>query len=227
MGIHEEKIEINGQEYVKKKSKKPLIIGLILIVIVVGVVFLLIHSKQYLKNKEDVSEKVEEFVEEKVIGEEGEVTTITEAQIKDVFEISELQIADYIYNAVTDVCDSDGKLKYHVAYEGTVTAGIDFDAIDISVDDENKIITITVPDVTIQDAIVDEGSLEYIFEKKKYDNEGVFKEAYAICQNDLDARAENEKKLLDLAKENARQVIEAMVEPWVEQINDEYTLEIK
>lgn len=212
---------------IKKKSKKPVILLLIIVVIAVGVGFLFIHGKQSLKNKEDVNEKVEEFVEEKVIGKEGEVTTISEAQIKDVFEISELQIADYIYNAVTEVRDNDGKLKYHVAYEGTVTAGIDFDAIKISVDDENKKITITVPDVTIQDAIVDEGSLEYIFEKKKYDNEEVFKEAYAICQKDLNDRSENEKKLLDLAKENARQVIEAMVEPWVDQINHEYVVEIE
>lgn len=227
MGRREEKVEINGQEYVKKKSIKPLIIGLIFIVIVVGVGYLFIRSKQSLKNKEDVNEKVEEFVEEKVIGKEGEVTTISEAQIKEVFEISELQIADYIYNAVTEVRDNDGKLKYHVAYEGTVKAGIDFNAIKISVDDENKKITITVPDVTIQDAIVDEGTLEYIFAKKKYDNEEVFKEAFDICQEDLNNRSANETKLLDLAQENARQVIEAMVAPWVEQINAEYTVEIK
>ena len=138
MNRHEKNIEINGQEYIKKKSKKPIIIGLIIIVIAVGVGFLFITGKQFLKNKEDVNEKVEEFVEKNIIGEEGKVTTISEAQIRDVFEISELQIADYIYNAVTDVCDNDGKLKYHVAYEGTVTAGIDFNAIKISVDDEKR-----------------------------------------------------------------------------------------
>ena len=88
-----------------------------------------------------------------VIGTEGEVNTITESTIKDVFEISELQ-----------------------------------------------------------DAVVNAGKLEYIFKKDKYNNENVFKESYAKCQEDLDKRAGSEDKLLTMAKENADQVIEALVQ---------------
>ena len=167
------------------------------------------------------------MVENIINDEPGEVTTVSEAQIREVFEISELQTADYIYNAITDVYDEDGEtLMCHVAYEGTVTAGIDFSSIEISVDEEKKTINISMPDVTIQDVIVDAGTLEYIFEDDKYNNEKTFKKAYAKCQEDLDKRAESETKLLELAKDNAKQVVEAMIEPWVKQINDEYNVEI-
>lgn len=216
---NDDEIKINGQEYVKKKSRLPKI--LLFIVIIIAILLIGMHFANR-------GGRIKENVKDGIIGNEGEVTTISEMQIEEVFKISELQTADYIYNAVAKVYEEDGKtLKYHVAYEGTVKAGIDFSAIDVNVDNENKIITIKVPEVTIQDAIVDAGSLEYIFEKDKYNTENVFKEAYDICQKDLDNRAANEKELLDLARENAKQVIEAMVTPWVEQINAEYKVVLK
>ena len=230
MNQNDDEIRLNGQEYEKKKSKLPkrIIFLLVIIILIIGACFAIQKIKNKANFGKDIAENVEDFVEEEIIGSEGEVSTISEAQIEEVFEISELQTADYIYNAVTEVYDEDGTtLKYHVAYEGTVTAGIDFDAIDINIDDENKTINIKVPEVTIQDAIVNAGLLEYIFEKKKYNTETVFKEAYDVCQKDLDNRAANETKLLDLAKENAKQVIEAMVKPWVEQVNSEYTVVIE
>lgn len=223
-----ENIRINGETYEEKK--KPQFRNILRTVIMVMVLIIVILFLMYKLTSEFNSGlgNLTDNINENIIGTEGKVTTITESAIKEVFEISELQTADYIYNAVTPVYDEDGEtVKYYVAYEGTVTAGIDFDSIEITVDDDAKKITIIVPDVTIQDTVVNAGTLEYIFEKEKYNDENVFKEAYAKCQEDLDARAASEDKLLTMAKENADQVIEALVSPWVEQIDPDYEIEVR
>ena len=49
-----------------------------------------------------------------------------------------------------------------------VTAGIDFSKIMIDIDEDTKIITITLPESEIQNTMVDFGSMDYIFENKKY-----------------------------------------------------------
>lgn len=214
------------KEKKKKKAKPKFIIWIIVILVVLGSGYYLVNYSGFLDITKKLANDTEAFVDEKVIGTEGEVKTISEGEIREVFEISELQTADYIYNAITEVYDEDGKnIKYYVAYEGKVTAGIDFSGIGIEISEDN-VINISVPDVLIQDAIVTAGTMEYIFEKEKYNNENVFKEAYDICQKDLNARVEDDTKLLDMAKENARQVVEALIVPWVQQIDSKYVINI-
>lgn len=227
----DQEIRINGKS-IKKPRKKPrkkrlhifrsLILVLLLLVILMGLYVFGIKGVPDGNLAADVVEDVQEAAE----GKEGKVTTITESSLEEVFELNELQTAEYIYNAVVPVEGEKG-IEYHVAYEGTVTAGVNFDELKITVDEDQKKICITVPKVTILDTIVEADSLEYIFEKKKYDNEQVYKEAYSLCQKDLEERAKNDEKLLELASENVHQVIKAMVSPWVEQVDSKYEIIIQ
>lgn len=220
---------IVGIQKLEKKRKLYIGIARIVIIFVILLAISCILSKFKLgKFLPDFSKSANDFVKENVIGKEGDVTTITESSIKDVFEINELQTVDYIYNAIARAYDSDGKtLKYYVTYNGKITAGIDFSSVDINIIEEQKIIKISVPDVTIQDTVVDAGTLEFIFEKKKYNKESIYQEAYGICQSDLDKKASTEPKLLNMARDNAKQVIEALITPWVEQIDSDYTVTIE
>lgn len=225
-------MSIEEKDRANNKLLKVLVLIIIILVLIMVIGGLIIFDNHEKRNAADVaSETVEEvgkIIEEDIIGSEGEVSTITESEIRDVFEISELQTADYIYNAIVHVPgDDESGYNYHVAYEGTVTAGIDFEDIKIEVDDQTKTITILIPQVTIIDAVVDAGSLKYIFTKEKYDNESVYKEAYSLCQKDLDDKAENDTELTDLAKENVKQVVEALVQPWVNQIDKEYSINVE
>ena len=108
-----------------------------------------------------------------------------------------------------------------------VTAGIDFSKIMIDIDEDTKIITITLPESEIQNTMVDFGSMDYIFENKKYETETVSQEAYELCKTDLARRAAKENDLMTLAKENAVTAVEALVDPWVQQIDGEYKVNIK
>jgi hypothetical protein len=157
-----------------------------------------------------------------------EVTTVSKSSLEKVLDISELSTLDYTYNAIANVYDEDNTtVKYYVAYKGTVRAGIDFDKIEVSEPDENKKILITIPDVEIQDTTVDMGSLDYIFTKSEYNKETVSQEAYQCCQEDLAQRAEETEELKQMAKDNAITSVQALIQPWLDQLEEGYTVEIQ
>lgn len=159
----------------------------------------------------------------------GTVTTISQSSLEKVIEINDLSTLDYTYNAITAVYDekNDTKLKYHVAYEGVVTAGIDITKINIETDENTKKIIITLPDAVIQDVSVDMGTLDFIFEDSDYETETVSQEAYKASLNDLERKAYEEVDLLAMAKDNAIAAMNALITPWVEQIDAEYEVEVK
>lgn len=158
---------------------------------------------------------------------QNKVSTVSKSSLEKVLETSQLTTLQYTYNAIAEVKkEFFDTIKYHVAYEGTVQAGIDFEDIDIDINEEKKLITITLPEVSIQNVIVNAESMEYIFNDDKYETETVASEAYSACVKDLQTRAEKEVQLLQMAKDNARDAVQALIEPWVKQVDEEYTIEI-
>lgn len=159
---------------------------------------------------------------------EGNLTTISESSLQKIIEINELSTVDYTYNATAAKYSEDNQnIKYYVAYEGTVTAGIDFHEISFELDEEQKKISITLPPVEIHDIRIDMGTMEYIFTKNKYETETISQEAYKLCKKDLENRVSQEKILMETAKDNAVSSVEALFKPWIETIDDSYTVEIK
>ena len=69
--------------------------------------------------------------------------------------------------------------------------------------------------------------MDYIFENKKYETETISQEAYEMCRADLAERAAKEKDLLALAQENAVTAVEALVNPWVQQLDEESKVTIQ
>ena len=155
------------------------------------------------------------------------LTTISKASLEEILEISELSTVEYTYNAVATKKDSDKNDMYYVAYEGTVFAGIDFNRISIDVLDDTKDIIISIPNVEIQDVSVKLETMDYIFTKDKYEKENITQEAHKLCLNDLKMRVVEDKLLINTAKENAITSVEALFRPWVNSINDSYTLIVK
>lgn len=155
------------------------------------------------------------------------VSTITASTIMDILEISDLSTVDYQYQAITTVYDMDtAKAKYHVFYEGNIKAGIDFEKIDIQIDEAEKKIKITLPQSEIQQTLVDEKSLDFIFEKNRYDKEMVYQEAYTACCKDLAKRMQSDEMLLKMAGENAKAAVEALLLPFMAQLEEQYQVEI-
>lgn len=186
-----------------KKSTKFIVLGIIAVVCVIVLIAIIVPNKG------------------------GKMTTISEASLEKVIEINELATVDYTYNAIATAYAQDNKtVKYNVAYEGVVNAGIDFKEIDIQLNEEEKVIKITLPAVEIQDIRVDSGTLDYIFTKDKYETETISEEALRICKADLEKRVSEEDLLKTTAKENAVESIKALFAPWIEVMDVDYTIEI-
>ena len=156
-----------------------------------------------------------------------QVYTVSQSTLTDVIELSNLSTLEFTYNAVVTAFDDEqnGTVKYYVSYEGIVSAGIDLQKINVSMED--NIITITLPDATIQNVNVDPGTMDFIFSKKKYNTQDVPSEAYKLCKKDLENRAKDETDLLKVAKENAVSAIVALIKPWVMEVSSEYVVEVK
>ena len=122
----------------------------------------------------------------------GRVITTAESALKSVVVTSEVSTIEYIYNSIISVSEKNTD-KYHVAYCGTVKIGFDFNKIKITKDKKQKKIYVKLPDVKITSANVDEKSLEFIFEKGKYEKENIYQEAYRKCKVDLEKKAKDNK----------------------------------
>lgn len=62
------------------------------------------------------------------------------------------------------------KANMIVKYSGYVPAGIDFTKVAVSVDDDNKIITVSIPEAELQDVVIDHDSFELLDEDKNIFN---------------------------------------------------------
>lgn len=155
------------------------------------------------------------------------VTTISEASLKKVIEVSTLSTVEFTYNSITSLVTDDNKVKCHVAYEGVIFAGIDMDKVKITVDEDSKVINIILPEAEIQDCDVNAGTMEYIFENEKNNTIDISHEAYSASIKDLKQKAESEPQLLALAKSNAISAFQGLLSPWIEQMQGDYTVEVK
>lgn len=153
---------------------------------------------------------------------------ISKSTLEKAINVSDLSTFEAIYNGIAKVTDADDpeKINYYVSYDAKVKAGIDFEKVDISVDAETKRITVTLPEVKITDIAVDITSLDYIFENNKANTETVSEEAYKKCIEDVTNESNNEDAIYELAKQNAQNIAEALLSPFIEQLDSDYQLVI-
>lgn len=159
---------------------------------------------------------------------ENKKEIITKSTLEKIIYVSELSTYEAIYNGVARVVNKENpeKIDYYVSYEAKVKAGIDFEQIDINVDNDEKIISVTIPEIEITDVNVDIASLDYIFENDKANAASVSQEAYKACIEDVTNESEKEDAIYELAAQNAKNIIEALIKPFVQQLDSEYQLEI-
>ncbi len=153
---------------------------------------------------------------------------ITSSLLEEVIIKSELSTFQAIYIGVANVQNKEDPaiIDYYVYYEATVKAGINLENVSFDIDDEHKKITIKLPNVEITDVNVDIATLDYIFEDDDANTGTVSEQAYQACIADVKAESSQEDKIFELAEENARNYIEALIAPFVEQLDAEYTLQI-
>lgn len=207
----------------EKRNIKPKQI----IQIIASVVLILVLCMAIVWIKKYLLSNTSDFVEENIIGEEGKVTTVTESTLEEVIKKSQLYTAAYPYNGYATVYDEDGSIKYYVAYEGTVKAGIDVTLITVKIDEDTNTITVQLPEVSVENPVVNAGTIEFIFKKNKYNTETVAEEAYRYAEEDLANRVREDADIRACAQESAKAAERAMIEPWVNQIEEGKTYTVR
>lgn len=188
------------------------------------------------------SELVEALQEKRGIEDANERVTITSDTLKEQLNgIRELVTQEYIYTNA-DKRESTEKWLWGidrpfsgnsllVTYDGTIKAGVDLSQVEISVDEESRTITVTLPPSKITDNNIPQESIEVVEVKN-----GLFNDVTFDNYNEFIAeqKAVMEQKAIDqgiLAKadEEAREAVKAVLSlvPGVGNGEGEYRLEIK
>lgn len=198
-------MEVEQRQKVGKKKSLLLVVFVVVLAVIIaaGVFFFMSSSKP-------------------------EPEIISQSTLEKIINVSDLSTFEAVYNGIAKVANEEDpeEIDYYVSYDAKVKAGIDFEKVDIAVDNENKIITVTVPEIKITDVNVDIASLDYIFFNDKANTATVSEEAYKKCIEDVTNESNNENAIYELAEQNARNIIEALISPFVEQLDAEYKLTI-
>lgn len=159
---------------------------------------------------------------------ETEPSIITTSTLEKILNVSDLSTFEAIYNGVAKVTNPDDpqEIDYYVSYNATVKAGIDFEQVVISVDEDAKIISVKLPKIKISDITVDIESMDYIFVNDDANTETVSEEAYKKCIDDVTRESNNETAIFELAEQNAKNIVEALIRPFVSSLDSEYQLQI-
>ena len=148
------------------------------------------------------------------------------ATLEKIVKTSDLSTFEAVYNGIAKVMNEKKPEKedFYVSYEAKVKAGIDVEQIKISPKKEEKIIYITLPEIKLGEPTVDISSLDYIFENDKANTETVSVKAYAACIEDVVEESKKETAILELAEENAKNIIKALVVPFATQDGIQYDI---
>lgn len=154
---------------------------------------------------------------------------ITEATLERVIDVDELSTFEAVYNGITEVMNKEHpeNIDYYVYYEAKVKAGIDFEKVEVDIDNEAKKISVMIPEIKINDINVDIASLDYIFENERANTETVSQEAYKAAIEDVTNESARENRIYELAEQNAKNIIEALITPFLKQLDEEYILEVR
>ena len=183
---------------------------LVLAIVVLVVVFIVVPTAQNDKKQAEI---------------------VTVSTLQEIINVSELSTFTAVYNGIAQVMNADDpeSVDYYVSYEAKVNAGIDFEDIDVDVDVDEDTFTvhITVPPVTLTDVNVDISSLDFIFYNEKANTSTVTEEAFKACEDDVEKESQEQEAIYELAEQNAKNVLTALVRPIIDQSETEYSLVVE
>lgn len=164
-----------------------------------------------------------------VTSKRSEPEIISKSTLEKIINVSDLSTFEAVYNGITKVTNEENseKIDYYVSYDAKVKAGVDFEKVEITVDSAKKVITVKIPEIEITEVNVDITSLDYIFMDDHANTETVSEEAYKKCIEDVTNESHSENAIYELAEQNANNIVEALISPFVEQLDNEYQLQIE
>lgn len=136
---------------------------------------------------------------------------ITSSSLMQAVDIAELSTAEFRYKGIATVYKDEQKQKErcHICYNAIVKAGIDMQEIVFEVDNDNKKVFATLPEIELRPIIVDETSMSLIPSNEKI---GI-KEMLEYAKADVLEESLNSVALKESARVNLMGSIEALLLP--------------
>lgn len=149
--------------------------------------------------------------------------------LEKILETSDLSTSVFKYEGIVEIPNpkKPQNIDYYICYSAEVYAGIDFSAIQFTENKEKKTITAKLPEVKILDTVVDPDKLDFLFMSKKANDASVTSTALTACETDIQQECTSESALLETARKNAINVVQALAEPVIEQVCEGYTLVVE
>jgi predicted nucleic-acid-binding protein len=157
------------------------------------------------------------FVEKKT------TKTVVSSMLTDQKIVNQLSTLVIPYGGVYEETNSEEKIKY-IAYSGTITYGIDFSKLDVSYNEDEKIITVHIPDINLTKVFVEPKSLSSIPEGSIDD----LRTRLSKCENDLREKFNNkDDEMIKFAHESARETLLNFLNPIVDSVGDGYKIQVE
>lgn len=203
----------------KEKEKRGALVGLIGSLIIATII---IGTTIYIKNnfvRKDETMVSSEMVEES-LKEAKELTTL-KYHYKN---IASYENSQEFYGFKIPFTNK----RFLYTYEGTINAGVDLDQAEVNVNNDDKLITVSLPESKILSHEIDEDSVMMFDEKESVFNQ-LKLEDYSTFRAEEKSNVESqaiEKGLLEQAKDETKEAIEDIlkINPKIE---EEYTINIK
>ena len=146
------------------------------------------------------------------------VTYESSSNLIKVEEVTKFNLAKYEWNGIAEYYrEGSNKVDTYVKYEAEIVATMDLSNFNDNIvqDETNKKIYITLPKIDLVPTVIfkDDGSA-FSFIPKKTDID--VKDMVSVCEADAKAKVAERTKMLDIAKENAKNTIEGLLLPLVE-----------
>lgn len=136
---------------------------------------------------------------------------ITSSTLIDAIDIAELSTAEFKYKGIAEVYSDEErtKVKCRLCYNAVVKAGINMDEVGFDIDESDKTIIITLPDIDITVTIVDEQSMAILPSDADVGIPSMLK----YSKEDAENEANKSEELIDAARDNLKATIEGLLYP--------------
>ena len=148
------------------------------------------------------------------------VTFNSSSNVIKVDEIEKFNLARFTWNGIAEYYnDTDTEVDTFIKYEAQIEASMNmenFNKNNILVDDNAKLINITLPKIELTPKVVfkDDGkSLSFIPQNTKIE----MRDIVVTCEEDAKKKVQERVEMLDIAKENAKTTIEGLLLPIIEE----------
>ena len=165
---------------------------------------------------------------------EGKIKIKIKSTLEKVVEKSDLETVTITYNVIAKQCKKENNcdkssnnindFKYVVSCKGTITAGIDFQQVEINIDEKKKKVVVIMPEATITGE-PNIGSINFLNGQEVSAEE--LPNARKLCQETTKEKSKKDGKLIPAAKEQSRVVLEEYYKQWIKAYGSSYVVEVK